>query len=58
MRKILILATLALSTSAFADSSAVVACYQAGFKMQTALDKCIYSGAKASTITADRKSVV
>jgi hypothetical protein len=50
MKKILILIALSLSTSVFADSAAIVACYQAGFSTTDAVNKCIYSGAEASTI--------
>ncbi len=52
MKKFLVLISLALSTSAFADSSAIVACYQAGFKTEAAVKRCAYSGAEEKTIRA------
>lgn len=51
MRKILILATLALSTSAFA-SSAGRACNDIGLPFESDIDRCIEARASAGTINA------
>lgn len=52
MKKLFILLTLALSTSAFADSKGMFACYQIGFPNQASLEKCVYSGASEDTVKA------
>lgn len=51
MKKLLILASILLSTSAFADS-VIQACYGAGFAMNSQLQRCLASGAEAKTIRA------